>query len=124
MFVAQLERMSLQMQHNDDNEMNIIQSENNRLNMLLAQLIPTNKELQTVRERQQLEMDAQRNTLEEQRNHIHILDKALHNAQMKVVALEQEVRRSFMLKTISNASNNLNNNKVNESINEMLLMIL
>lgn len=43
------------------------------------------------KERQDIELSAQRATLEEQRTHINILDKALMNAQETVVQLEDEV---------------------------------
>ncbi len=36
-------------------------------------------------------MEAQRATLEEQRTHIQILDKALSNAQERVLKLDEEV---------------------------------
>lgn len=44
-----------------------------------------------INERQEIELAAQRATLEEQRTHIQILDKALNNAQEKVLKLEEEV---------------------------------
>lgn len=49
------------------------------------------QELLAQRERQQLEQHVQMTTLSEQRNHIRILDQALHNAQAKVLQFEQEV---------------------------------
>lgn len=54
------------------------------------------KELVAAKERQEIELAAQRATLQEQRTHIDILDTALTNAQGNVVRLEEEVsmRRS------------------------------
>lgn len=51
------------------------------------------------KDRQEIELSAQRVTLEEQRTHIDILDTALTNAQANVVRLEEEVSeksRSFL----------------------------
>lgn len=50
------------------------------------------KELLATKDRQEIELSAQRVTLEEQRTHIDILDTALTNAQTNVVRLEEEVR--------------------------------
>lgn len=49
------------------------------------------KELMATKDRQDIELSAQRVTLEEQRTHIDILDTALTNAQSNVVRLEEEV---------------------------------
>lgn len=49
------------------------------------------KELAASKERQEIELAAQRATLQEQRTHIDILDTALTNAQENVVRLEEEV---------------------------------
>ena len=43
------------------------------------------------KERQEIELAAQRQTLNEQRTHIDILDNALTNAQTNAVKLEEEV---------------------------------
>lgn len=51
----------------------------------------SDKELAAVKERQEIELAAQRATLQEQRTHIDILDTALTNAQGNVVRLEEEV---------------------------------
>ncbi|VDP14012.1 unnamed protein product [Heligmosomoides polygyrus] len=61
----------------------------NQLNMLLAEIIPQNKELVTVKERQRLELEAQNATLEEQRTHISMLEKALSNAQERLAKREK-----------------------------------
>ena len=45
------------------------------------------------KERQDIELQAQRLTLQEQRNHIDILDSALMSAQNNVIKLETEVNR-------------------------------
>ncbi|XP_054266143.1 uncharacterized protein LOC128988665 [Macrosteles quadrilineatus] len=60
---------------------------------LIAQLVTQNKELAAVKERQEIELAAQRATLQEQRTHIDILDTALTNAQSNVVRLEEECRK-------------------------------
>lgn len=94
------------------NDVHALQQENSQLHSLVAQLMPNNKvfkyflnyrfldsvllidffqELVAQNERNQLEMHAQATTLQEQRNHIRILDQALHNAQAKVLQLEQDV---------------------------------
>lgn len=51
------------------------------------------KELTAAKERQDIELAAQRATLQEQRKHIGILDKALQNSQQNSRCLEEEVRR-------------------------------
>lgn len=62
----------------------------------------TAKELLAEKERQEIELQAQRATLQEQRNHIDILDNALTNAQANVVRLEEEVRLKFTFYIKSN----------------------
>lgn len=57
----------------------------------LLTLFVTDKELTAAKERQEIELAAQRATLQEQRTHIDILDTALTNAQGNVVRLEEEV---------------------------------
>lgn len=54
-------------------------------------IIIADKELLNEKERQDIELQAQRLTLQEQRNHIDILDSALMSAQNNVVKLETEV---------------------------------
>lgn len=49
------------------------------------------KEYNSDKERQEIELQAQRLTLQEQRNHIEILDTALMNAQNNIILLENEV---------------------------------
>ncbi|CAJ0610307.1 unnamed protein product [Cylicocyclus nassatus] len=61
----------------------------NQLNMVLAEIIPQNKELAAVKERQRLELEAQNATLEEQRTHISMLEKALSNAQERLAKREK-----------------------------------
>lgn len=51
------------------------------------------KELSAAKERQDIELAAQRATLQEQRNHIGILDSALTNAQQNIRRLEEELRK-------------------------------
>lgn len=58
---------------------------------LLGRILILDKELAAVKERQEIELAAQRATLQEQRTHIDILDTALTNAQSNVVRLEEEV---------------------------------
>lgn len=74
----------------DDSE---LQKEIGRKDMIVAQLLGQNKELMAEKERQEIELQAQRATLQEQRNHIDILDNALTNAQANVMKLEEECRK-------------------------------
>ena len=48
------------------------------------------------KERQDVEMAAQQETLEEQRSHIQILDSALSQAQAQVLRLEEESREASL----------------------------
>ncbi|KYN19368.1 Angiomotin [Trachymyrmex cornetzi] len=64
--------------------------------LLIGQLLSQNKELTNAKERQEIELTAQRATLQEQRTHIDILDTALTNAQGNVVRLEEECRKKQM----------------------------
>lgn len=63
--------------------------------MCLHKFAISDKELIAAKERQEIELTAQRQTLNEQRTHIDILDSALTNAQANVVKLEEEV--SFLV---------------------------
>ena len=54
---------------------------------------PQNKMVMGAKERQDVEMAAQQETLEEQRSHIQILDSALSQAQAQVLRLEEESRQ-------------------------------
>ncbi|XP_017782516.1 PREDICTED: angiomotin-like isoform X2 [Nicrophorus vespilloides] len=65
----------------------------NKREILITQLITQNKELVAAKERQEIELAAQRATLQEQRTHIDILESALTNAQGNVVRLEEESRK-------------------------------
>lgn len=60
---------------------------------LISMLINLDKELAAFKERQEIELTAQRATLAEQRTHIEILDSALTNAQTNVLRLEEECRK-------------------------------
>lgn len=60
--------------------------------------LSADKELAASKERQEMELMAQRQTLNEQRTHIDILDSALTNAQTNVIKLEEEV--SVLLLTL------------------------
>ncbi|XP_071746570.1 uncharacterized protein [Lepeophtheirus salmonis] len=70
----------------------ILRSEIMRKDSLINQLMNQNKMFISSKERQDVEMNAQRETLEEQRQHIKILDSALSNAQASVLRLEEENR--------------------------------
>uniref|UniRef100_A0A1L8E5U3 Putative myosin class ii heavy chain n=1 Tax=Nyssomyia neivai TaxID=330878 RepID=A0A1L8E5U3_9DIPT len=61
--------------------------------ILIAQLFTQNKELTASKDRQEIELAAQRATLQEQRNHIGILDTALTNTQQNMRRLEDELRK-------------------------------
>ncbi|XP_026322083.1 angiomotin-like isoform X3 [Hyposmocoma kahamanoa] len=76
------------------NQSSVLRKELQGREMLIAQLITQNKELACAKERQEIEMAAQRATLQEQRTHIDILDTALTNAQTNVVRLEEECRHA------------------------------
>lgn len=53
----------------------------------------TDKELMAAKDRNGIELVAQRATLQEQRNHIGILDAALTNAQQNIRCLEEDSRK-------------------------------
>lgn len=84
--VASMQQMVLA----DDSE---LRKELTRRDLLISQVITQNKELVAAKERQEIELAAQRATLHEQRTHIDILDSALNNAQENVVKLEEECRK-------------------------------
>uniref|UniRef100_A0A1I8ECH3 Uncharacterized protein n=1 Tax=Wuchereria bancrofti TaxID=6293 RepID=A0A1I8ECH3_WUCBA len=63
----------------------------NKLNLLLSEIIPQNKELIICKERQKMDIEALEVTLKDQRNHIQILEKALRNAQEKAWRREKEM---------------------------------
>lgn len=65
------------------------------------------KELSAAKERQEIELAAQRATLQEQRTHIDILDTALTNAQGNVVRLEEEVNMPIISLFYNNIDNNI-----------------
>ena len=62
----------------------------------------TDKEYITDKDRQEIELQSQRLTLQEQRNHIEILDTALMNAQNNIITLEAEVTVTKNLLTFLN----------------------
>ncbi|XP_015917379.1 angiomotin isoform X2 [Parasteatoda tepidariorum] len=70
-----------------------LRKELSKREVLIAQLLTQTKELLAEKERQEIELQAQRATLQEQRNHIDILDNALTNAQANVMRLEEESRK-------------------------------
>jgi angiomotin like 1 len=70
-----------------------LKKEIGKRDVLIAQLLSQNKELLNEKERQEIELQAQRLTLQEQRNHIDILDNALMSAQNNVIKLETECRK-------------------------------
>ncbi|KAL3846484.1 hypothetical protein ACJMK2_017471 [Sinanodonta woodiana] len=55
-----------------------------------------NKELQAIKEKQEMDAESQQITIQEQKAQIDILDNALANAQSDVVRLEEELRRRHM----------------------------
>lgn len=65
----------------------------NKLKLLKLSVFRIDKELSAAKERQDIELGAQRATLQEQRNHIGILDSALTNAQQNIRRLEEELRK-------------------------------
>ncbi len=70
----------------------ILRGEILRKDNLIGQLMNQNKMLMATKERQDVEVRAQQETLEEQRSHIQILDTALSNAQAQLLRLEEENR--------------------------------
>merc|ERR1719233_1810880 len=71
----------------------ILRGEIMRKDALINQLVNQNKEMLSTKERQDIELTAQRETLQEQRTHIDVLDSALSNTQSNVLRLEEEVRQ-------------------------------
>ncbi|CAG4991513.1 unnamed protein product [Parnassius apollo] len=90
----QVELLSQGVRTENDSNADALRKELQNREMLIAQLITQNKELACAKERQEIEMAAQRATLQEQRTHIDILDTALTNAQANVVRLEEECRHA------------------------------
>ncbi|XP_026322082.1 angiomotin-like isoform X2 [Hyposmocoma kahamanoa] len=90
----QVELLSAGVRAEGDSSADVLRKELQGREMLIAQLITQNKELACAKERQEIEMAAQRATLQEQRTHIDILDTALTNAQTNVVRLEEECRHA------------------------------
>ncbi|CAF4814085.1 angiomotin-like protein 2 isoform X2 [Pieris napi] len=90
----QVELLSQGVRADADSNSEVLRKELQNREMLIAQLITQNKELACAKERQEIEMSAQRATLQEQRTHIDILDTALTNAQANVVRLEEECRHT------------------------------
>lgn len=90
----QVELLSAGIRSEGDSSAEALRKELQNREMLIAQLITQNKELACAKERQEIEMGAQRATLQEQRTHIDILDTALTNAQANVVRLEEECRHA------------------------------
>ncbi|KAJ0178958.1 hypothetical protein K1T71_005733 [Dendrolimus kikuchii] len=90
----QVELLSQGVRTDNDSNSEALRKELQNREMLIAQLITQNKELACAKERQEIEMTAQRATLQEQRTHIDILDTALTNAQANVVRLEEECRHA------------------------------
>ncbi|XP_041971294.1 angiomotin-like protein 2 [Aricia agestis] len=90
----QVELLSQGVRTESDGNAESLRKELQNREMLIAQLITQNKELACAKERQEIEMSAQRATLQEQRTHIDILDTALTNAQANVVRLEEECRHA------------------------------
>merc|ERR550532_2937767 len=72
----------------------ILRGEILRKDALINQLVGQNKELMVAKDRQEIELTAQRETIQEHRTHIDVLDSALSNAQTNVLRLE-EVKREM-----------------------------
>lgn len=90
----QVELLSQGVRTENEGNSEALRKELQNREMLIAQVITQNKELACAKERQEIEMAAQRATLQEQRTHIDILDTALTNAQANVVRLEEECRHA------------------------------
>ena len=65
-----------------------------QLLLLISDVQLLDKEITSAKERLDIESTAQRSTLQEQRTHIEILDKALSNAQAGIIRMEDEVSTS------------------------------
>ncbi|XP_013387912.1 angiomotin [Lingula anatina] len=70
-----------------------VKQELERKEASINKLLEQNKEMTAAKERLDIELAAQRSTLQEQRKHIDILDNALTNAQANVVRLEEELKK-------------------------------
>jgi len=70
----------------------ILRGEIMRKDGLINQLVGQNKELMAAKDRQDIELTAQRETIQEHRTHIDVLDSALSNAQTNVLRLEEGKR--------------------------------
>lgn len=93
LLLSQIESPLSGMPANATDEILMLKREIGKRDTMLAQLIAQNKELTGCRDRQEIELAAQRATLQEQRTHIEILDAALTNAQTNVVRLEEECQK-------------------------------
>jgi angiomotin like len=93
LLLSQIESPMSGIPANATDEILMLKREIGKRDTMLAQLIAQNKELTGCRERQEIELAAQRATLQEQRTHIEILDAALTNAQTNVVRLEEECQK-------------------------------
>jgi len=83
-------------------EPSIASEEIRKRDLLIAQLLIQNKELAGEKETQEYELKAQRLTLEEQRNHIEILDAALTSAQSTVLKLETKLNKKIQYEEQAN----------------------
>lgn len=63
---------------------------NVQLDLIVNQLLPKNRELVLIQERQRIELEAQEATLEEQRTHIEVLERALSNTQERLTAKDRQ----------------------------------
>lgn len=72
-------------------QVDALRRELNKRDVCIAQLVAQNKEMLAAKERLEMEVTAQKQTLHEQRTHIDVLDTALNNAQGNVSKLEEEV---------------------------------
>lgn len=87
-----------------------LKKEISKRDILISRLLAQNKEYISDKERQEIELQAQRLTLQEQRKHIELLDTALMNAQNSIIILETEQRKKhefeektrFLKKALSN----------------------
>ena len=77
------------------------------LSAVLQELRAEKAALAGLKERQDMELEAQRATLEEQRTHIHVLDKALANAQEKALRLDAQLKRKAPLMEQAESSHKL-----------------
>lgn len=94
--IDQLTSALANMTSKEEKENEIKKEDTQKTDLLFSQLLTQNKELINTKDRQEVELQTQRLTLQEQRNHIQILDQALLNTQNNVITLENKLRKKMI----------------------------